>query len=87
VSATSSSLVPASTGADTYIELSLSSAHTQLGPGESADFSWRMNGPNQATDIYTQTNDYSFDASKTSVTTWDHVVLLQNGAILWGTVP
>ena len=46
-----------------------------------------MNGPNQATDIYTQTNDYSFDASKTSVTTWDHVVLLQNSTVLWGTVP
>jgi hypothetical protein len=87
VGATPGTVVPAATGADSYIEFGLSSSHSMLGPGESADFSWRMNGPNQATDIYTQTNDYSFDASKTSVTVWDHVVLMQNGSILWGTVP
>jgi len=87
VSAAFGSVAPAATGADSYIEFSFSSAHPSLGPGESADFSWRVNGPNQASDIYTQTNDYSFDASKTAVTAWDHVVLLQNGSALWGTLP
>jgi Cellulose binding domain len=87
VSAAVGTLVPAATGADTYVELALSSSHSLLGPGESADFSWRLNGPNQATDIYTQTNDYSFDSSKTSVTSWGHVVLLQNSSVLWGTLP
>jgi hypothetical protein len=87
VSAAVGSVVPAATGADTYVEFTLSSAHSMVAPGESADFSWRLNGPNQATDIYTQTNDYSFDATKTAVTTWDHVVLLQNSSVLWGTLP
>lgn len=87
VSAGVVALVPTKTGADSYLEFSFSSPQTAIGPGESADFSWRMNGPNQATDIYTQTNDYSFDASKTVVTTWDHVVLMQNGTLLWGTPP
>jgi hypothetical protein len=88
VGATTAALVPAKTGADTYVEFSFSSSsHSMLAPGESADFSWRMNGPNQATDIYTQTNDYSFDASKSSPTTWDHIAIYQGTTVLWGTLP
>jgi endoglucanase len=71
-----------------YIEFGLSSTgHPTLAPGDSADFSFRMNGPNQATDIYTQSNDYSFDSSKTALSTWNHVVLVQNGTVVWGTPP
>ena len=81
-------LVPAATGADTYIEFSLlSNSHPMLATGESADFSFHMNGPNQATDIYTQSNDYSFDSSKTVLAIWDHVVLVQNGTVIWGAPP
>jgi hypothetical protein len=88
VSAVTAALSPAATGADTYIEFSFSSDnHANLGPGEGADFSWQMNGPNQAVDIYTQTNDYSFDATKTTLTTWNRVVLYQNGVVIWGTLP
>jgi len=80
-------LVPTATGADTYIEFGLSSGHPTLATGESADFSFRMNGPNPATDIYTQSNDYSFDSSKTVLAIWDHVVLVQNGTVIWGAPP
>jgi hypothetical protein len=80
-------LVPAAPEADTYVEFSFSSSHTLLGAGESVVFSWQLQGPDPATDIYTQTNDYSFDASDTTLTTWDHVVLLQNGSVAWGIVP
>jgi hypothetical protein len=80
-------LTPAAIGADNYLEFGLSSGHPMLVTGESADFSFRMNGPNQGTDIYTQSNDYSFDNSKTTVSTWDHVVLVQNGTVLWGAPP
>jgi len=81
------SLVPAAPGADTYIEFGFSSGHPMLGPGESAVFSWQMQGPDPAKNLYTQTNDYSFDPSKTTLASWAHVVLLQNGSIVWGMAP
>ncbi len=55
--------------------------------GEAAVFAWQMQGPDPAKDVYTQTGDYSFDLSKAVLTSWDHVVLLQNGAVAWGTPP
>jgi hypothetical protein len=55
--------------------------------GQSAIFSWQMQGPDPAHDIYTQTNDYSFDASKGSLTPWSHVVLFVNASVAWGTTP
>ncbi|HMJ57157.1 MAG TPA: cellulose binding domain-containing protein [Polyangiaceae bacterium] len=79
--------VPPAAGADTYIEFGFSSGHPSIGPGESADFAFQMEGPNPATDVYTQTNDYSFDSSKTSPSLWPNVVLLQNGNTAWGTPP
>jgi len=80
-------LIPPAPDADTYIEFSFSSSHTLLGAGESIMFSWQLQGPDPAKDTYIQTNDYSFDASKTTLTSWDHVVLLQNGSVAWGTEP
>jgi hypothetical protein len=79
--------VPPATRADTYIEFGLTSPHASLGPGESADFAFQMQGPNPATDVYTQTNDYSFDSSKTTPSLWPNVVLLQNGNVAWGAPP
>jgi mannan endo-1,4-beta-mannosidase len=74
--------------ADSYLEFSLSSpGHPNLAPNESADFSWQMQGPNPAQNKYTQSNDYSWDMSKTSLQPWDHVVLLRNGTVVWGTPP
>ena len=87
VTTTVAPLAPATLGADTYIEFAFSSVHSALGHGESAVFSWQMHGPDPAKDVYAQTNDYSFDASKTVLTPWDHVVLVQNGNIVWGKAP
>lgn len=36
---------------------------------------------------YTETGDYSFDPTKTSITDWDHVTLYRNGVLVWGTEP
>jgi hypothetical protein len=80
-------VTPAVTGADTYIEFGFTSGHTQLALGEAVWFSWQVQGPDPAKDVYNQTNDYSFDASKTTMTPWTHVVLLQNGSVVWGTPP
>ncbi len=79
-------LVPTVTGADTYIEFSFTSG-TSLAPNDAMDFAWQMDGPDQSKDIYTQTNDYSFDATKTTLTNWDHVVLFHNGTVVWGALP
>jgi hypothetical protein len=79
-------LVPTVTGADTYIEFSFTSDHA-LAPNEAMDFAWQMDGPDQSKDIYNQSNDYSFDATKTSLTNWDHVVLFHNGTVVWGALP
>ncbi len=88
VSSSFGTVVPAATNADSYVEFTFSSgSHPALGMGESAVFAWQMQGPDPAHDMYTQTNDYSFDATKTSLASWDHVVLLQGGTVLWGTVP
>jgi len=80
-------MAPTTATADTYIEFSFSSGHGQLGPNEALDFAWQMQGPNPGTDTFTQSNDYSFDASKTSLTNWEHIVALQGTNLLWGTPP
>jgi hypothetical protein len=36
---------------------------------------------------YDQTNDYSYDATKTSLADWDHVTLYRNGILVWGVEP
>jgi hypothetical protein len=78
---------PAVMDADSYVEFSFSSSASVLTPGEAAVFSWQMQGPDPATDIYTQSNDYSFDSTKTTLTAWNHVVLFESGSVAWGIVP
>ena len=57
-----------------------------LAPQDVLEFTFQLQGPAPNTDVYTQSNDYSFEASGT-LETWDHVVLYQGGAIVWGTPP
>jgi mannan endo-1,4-beta-mannosidase len=78
---------PAAPTADVYVAFDLSSSHSTLAPGESAVFAWQLQGPNPATDVYDQTKDYSFSASTTTLTHWDHVTLYQGGTLVWGTPP
>lgn len=87
MTSTVNAVIPPVTGADTYLEFGFSSNHPTLGTGDSAEFAFQMQGPNPSADIYTQTNDYSFDSSKTTASIWQHVVLLQNGMVVWGTPP
>jgi cellulose 1,4-beta-cellobiosidase len=39
--------------------------------------------------LYTfdQSNDYSFDATKTTFANWNQVTLYENGMLAWGTPP
>ncbi len=36
---------------------------------------------------FDETNDYSYDVSKTSFADWDHVTLYRNGTLIWGVEP
>jgi hypothetical protein len=73
------------TNADTYIEFSFSSGHPMLAPQEVLEYSWQVQ--DTGNDSFNQSNDYSFDASKTALAPWDHVVLYQSGSVIWGTPP
>lgn len=79
-------LIPAAPGADTYLEFSFDSpAQPTLGTGEGIGFGWRLNA-NPVSPLV-QSNDYSFDPSKTEQADWSHVVLLHGGTVIWGTTP
>jgi hypothetical protein len=87
VTSTVGPLQPPSTNADTYLAFDFASSHSTLAPGESAVFSWQLQGPDPSKDIYTQTNDYSFEASATTLAPWNHVTLTQGGTLVWGALP
>jgi mannan endo-1,4-beta-mannosidase len=87
VTSTFNPLSPSATGADTYIAFDFSSSHSSLAPGEAAVFSWQVQGPDPAHDIYNQTSDYSFNASMMSLAAWTHVTLFESGSLAWGAPP
>jgi hypothetical protein len=73
-------------GADHYLQISFSAAAGSLAPGaNSGDMELRMWRADWAT--INQANDYSFNASDTSYTAWNHVTAFENGALVWGTEP
>jgi hypothetical protein len=87
VNETNMAMVPTKTNADTYLEFSFSSgSQSTISAGQSIDFSFRFN-PQDQNLKFTQTNDYSFDASKTTQADWTHVVLFKNGSVIWGATP
>jgi hypothetical protein len=74
--------------ADTYIEFSFSSGpHPMLAPQEVLEYSWQVQGPAPSTDVFTQSNDYSWDGTNTALAPAQHIVALQNGTVIWGTPP
>ncbi len=72
------------TGANNYVELGFTSgtlaANSSL--GEIQDRIAKSDWSN-----YTQTGDYSFDASKTNYADWNKITLYKNGVLVWGTEP
>src|SRR5204863_774821 len=86
---TSMALGPPKTNANAYVELGFASGTPSLAPGEEPAFvDWQIHDSNNYSQHYNQSNDYSFDATKTSATVWDHVTLYRNGTtLLWGVAP
>jgi cellulose 1,4-beta-cellobiosidase len=71
--------------ADTYVELGFMSGAGSTTPGDEVLVDWKYNAMNFA--MVTQTNDYSFDGTKTTPTQWDHITILRGGNVIWGTPP
>jgi hypothetical protein len=71
-------------GADRYLQISFSGGAGSVGAASSV----QLEGGFHKTDWsdYTQTNDYSFDAS-TAWADWTHVTLYRNDILVWGTEP
>jgi chitodextrinase len=74
------------TGADNYLEIGFTSAAGTLAPGQSFGAIQNRFAKSDYSSL-TQTNDYSFDATKTSLTDWSHITLYRNGSPVWGTDP
>lgn len=73
-------------GADTYLEISFASGAGQIGAGDdSGEMQIRFHKTDWSN--YDESDDYSFDSSKSAFTDWDHVTLYRNGSLVWGMEP
>jgi cellulose 1,4-beta-cellobiosidase len=72
--------------ADNYVEFGFTAAAGSIGPAQSVIISWQYHGPG-FTPTITQSNDYSFDPTKTTAVAWERVVLTRGGNVIWGTPP
>ncbi|QMV41506.1 hypothetical protein FPL14_10095 [Cohnella cholangitidis] len=71
---------------DTYVELSFSSGAGSIAAGgQTGDIQLRMSKSDWSN--FNESNDYSFDPTKTAYANWDHVTLFQNGTLVWGIEP
>ncbi len=69
--------------ADYYIEFSPQGSSFT---GEGV-ISYQMEPNNPASDKFTQSNDYSWDAAATTLMVTDKVVILENDVVVWGVPP
>ncbi|WP_155988014.1 cellulose binding domain-containing protein [Gorillibacterium massiliense] len=77
---------PAKTGADTYAELSFASGAGSIAAGgQSGEIQIRIAKADWSNFI--ETNDYSFDGTKTTFADWNKVTLYQSGVLAWGLEP
>jgi hypothetical protein len=72
--------------ADRYLELSFTGGAGSLAANGT---SGAMEVQIQKTDssVQTETNDYSFDATKTAYADWTKVTVYRNGVLVWGLEP
>jgi len=76
------------TGADQYMQLAFNSGAGTLTNAAAVFVQSRFNSTNPAFGVnFTQTGDYSFDPTKTTLTDWTQVTLYQRGVLIWGIDP
>ncbi len=72
--------------ADTYVEVGFTSGAGSLAAGQSTG-EIQLRFAKSDWTSYTQTNDWSFDATKTVLADWSRITLYQNGTRIWGMEP
>jgi cellulose 1,4-beta-cellobiosidase len=77
---------PARVGADRYLEISFKTTAGSLAAGASTGEIQSRFSKSDWTN-FSQTNDASFDASRTSYADWTKVTVYRNGTLVWGTEP
>ncbi|OJH39931.1 endo-1,4-beta-xylanase [Cystobacter ferrugineus] len=74
------------TGADHYLEITFDSAAGGIpAGGDSGVIETRSHKADWSN--FNESNDYSFDPTKTSFTPWEGVTLYRNGQLIWGLEP
>ncbi|WP_127531673.1 endo-1,4-beta-xylanase [Paenibacillus kobensis] len=74
------------TNADTYLELSFSSGAGSIpAGGQSGDIQIRISKSDWSN--FNESNDYSFDGTKSAFADWNKITLLQSGTVVWGVAP
>ncbi|MFD3260655.1 glycoside hydrolase family 6 protein [Paenibacillus lentus] len=74
------------TGADSYLEIKFNASAGTLAPGGSTGDIQTRNHSSNWTNL-NESNDYSYDPTKTSYANWEKVTLHQNGTLVWGIEP
>ncbi len=78
-------LSEAKTGADYYLEIGFTSAAGTLAAGQSIEVQARFSKTDWTN--YTQTNDYSFNATDNSYADWTKITGYLAGSLVWGVEP
>jgi endoglucanase len=85
--------------ADTYLEVSFGATAGSIGTsgGDTGDIQIAIHDANYGSTRFTETNDYSFDPTKTMTSCganqgspscpWDHITLYRQGTLVWGIDP
>jgi len=71
--------------ADSYLQVGFTAGAGTLAARTSTEVQPRFSRTDFT--FYNQTNDYSFDATKTSYLEWPRMTLYRNGQLIWGTEP
>jgi hypothetical protein len=72
--------------ADRYVQIGFTSSAGSLLWNDVITLEWQFQGDSGA-HSFTQSNDYSYDATKTAYADWSKVTLYRNGTLIWGTEP
>jgi len=80
-------LSPTRPNADRYFQVGFAATAGNLAAGSGNTGEIQVWFHKNSWGNYTETGDYSYDATKTGYADWSKVTLYQNGTLVWGTEP